>query len=62
MFTFVLGEATRLPDGDTFVNWSAAGQMERVSPEGESRWKLNSGAGFAFGFSTLASDLYGGPE
>jgi hypothetical protein len=62
VFTFVLGEATRLPDGDTFVNWSAAGQMERVSPEGESRWKLNSGAGFAFGFSTLASDLYGGPE
>jgi hypothetical protein len=56
--TFVLGEPTRLSDGDVFVNWSAAGQMERVSPDGVSRWKLNSGAGYAFGFSTLENDLY----
>jgi hypothetical protein len=56
--TFVLGEPHRLSDGDTFVNWSAAGQMERVSAAGVSRWKLNSGAGYAFGFSTLAEDLY----
>jgi hypothetical protein len=57
--TFVLGEPTRLPDGDTFINWSAAGQMERVTADGRSTWKLNSGAGFAFGFSTLAETLYG---
>ncbi len=62
VYTFVLGEPARLADGDTFVNWSAAGQMERVSPDGTSKWKLNSGVGYAFGFDTLAKDLYSGPE
>ena len=56
--TFVLGEPTRLDDGSTFVNWSSAGQLERVSAEGESVWKLNTPAGFAFGFHTLAPSLY----
>jgi hypothetical protein len=51
-----------LPDGDVFIAWSAAGQLERVSPEGVSRWKLNTGSGFGFGFNTLATSLYGGPE
>jgi hypothetical protein len=58
VFTFVLGEPTRFDDGSTFVNWSSAGQLELVNPEGESVWKLNSPAGFAFGFNTLAQSLY----
>lgn len=58
VYTFVLGEPTRLSDGGTFVNWSAAGQLERLDAGGTSRWKLNTGAGFAFGFHTLADDLY----
>jgi hypothetical protein len=29
-----------------------------VSEAGESLWKLNSGAGFAFGFHTSAPNLY----
>jgi hypothetical protein len=62
VYTFVLGEPTRLENGDTFVNWSAAGQMERVSPDGVARWRVNSGVGYAFGFNTLAEDLYSGPE
>jgi len=61
VYSFVLGEPVRLADGDTFITWSAAGQLERVSPEGVSRWKVNSGAGYAFGFATLAGSLYGGP-
>jgi hypothetical protein len=56
--TFVLGEPTRLDDGSTFVNWSSAGQLERVTADGESVWKLNTPAGFAFGFHTLAPSLY----
>jgi hypothetical protein len=56
--SFVLGEPTRLDGGDTFIDWSAAGQLERVSADGRSLWKLNSGAGYAFGFSTLAKGLY----
>ena len=60
VYTFVLGEPIRLPDGGTFVNWSTAGQMERLDPNGTSVWKLNSSAGFAFGFQVLTSTLYGG--
>jgi hypothetical protein len=55
---FVLGEPTRLPDGGTFINWSAAGQLERLTADGTSSWKLNTGAGFIFGFHTLADSLY----
>jgi hypothetical protein len=60
VYTFVLGEPFRLADGGTFVNWSTAGQMERLDPGGTSTWKLNTDAGFAFGFQTLTTSLYGG--
>jgi hypothetical protein len=58
VYTFVLGEPTTLDNGDRFLNWSAAGQMERVTVEGQSLWQVNSPAGFAFGYHTLASSLY----
>jgi len=60
VFTFVLGEPTRLENGDTFVNWSAAGQMERVSASGSSLWKVNTEAGYIFAFNTLAKSPYDG--
>ena len=60
VYTFVLGEPVRLADGGTFVNWSTAGQMERLDPTGKSVWKLNTDAGFAFGFQTLTTSLSGG--
>lgn len=59
VFCFVLGDVTRLDDGDTFVSWSVAGQLDRVSPEGDVRWQLNSELGYAFGFHTLLADPYG---
>jgi hypothetical protein len=58
LFTFVLGEPTRLDDGDTFVNWSVAGQMERVTPDGTRSWRVNSPLGYAFGYNTLERSLY----
>jgi hypothetical protein len=58
VYTFVLGEPIRFDDGGTFVNWSAAGQMERLTAAGEVSWKINTGAGYVFGFSTLAPSLY----
>ena len=58
VYTFVLGEPIRFDDGGTFVNWSAAGQMDRLDPAGNRVWKLNTGAGFVFGFHTLAGSLY----
>lgn len=58
VYTFVLGEPIRFDDGGTFINWSAAGQMERLTASGEVSWKINTGAGYIFGFSTLAPSLY----
>ncbi len=58
VYTFVLGEPVRLENGDTFVNWSAAGQLERVTADRRSIWKLNTPLTYAFGFSTLADSLY----
>lgn len=59
VYTFVLGEPTRFDDGETFINWSAAGQLERVAADGvTSTWKLTTGAGYVFGFHTLATSLY----
>jgi hypothetical protein len=34
--------------------------MERLDPTGTSIWKLNTGAGYVFGFHTLVDDLYSG--
>jgi hypothetical protein len=57
VYTFVLGEPLKLADGGTFVNWSAAGQMERLDANSTQLWKMNSPAGTVFGFHTLARDL-----
>lgn len=58
VYTWVLGEPQRLAGNDTFINWSTAGQMERVTESGEVVWQLNSRLGAAFGFSQLVENLY----
>jgi hypothetical protein len=57
VYTFVLGEPTRIDD-DIFINWSAAGQLERINGRDERIWQVNTPPGTVFGFHTLASDLY----
>jgi hypothetical protein len=54
----VLGEALRLDDGDTFIDWSYAGQLERVSATGETTWKVNTSVGGALGYATLFESFY----
>jgi hypothetical protein len=58
VYTFVLGEPQRFDDGSTFINWGAAGQMERLDASGTSIWKLNTGIGYVFGFHTLVDTMY----
>ena len=58
VYTSVLGEPVRDPNGDTFINWSTAGQFERVTANGETIWKLTAEAGTVFGFHTQAKSLY----
>lgn len=62
----VLGEPTRFDDGGTFINWSAAGRMERSTAAGVVNWRLatprasamSTSPAAVFGFSTLAARLY----
>jgi hypothetical protein len=58
VYTFVLGEPVRYPNGDTFITWSTAGQLERVTANSETTWKLNASVGTVFGFPSLAKSLY----
>ena len=58
LHTFVLGEPTRLENGDTLVTWSASGLMERVSSDGVSKWQVKAKSGCVFGFHTIEESLY----
>lgn len=58
VFTFVLGEPIRLDNGQTLINWSASGQMNLVTEDGESVYQINLPMGNVFGFNTLEQTLY----
>ncbi|MCP4606403.1 MAG: hypothetical protein GY847_38830 [Proteobacteria bacterium] len=58
IYTFVLGDVSRLEDGDTLVNWSVAGRIERVAQDGSIKWQLSTPMGYAFGFHTIEDNLY----
>ncbi len=55
---YCLGDAQRLWNGNTAVNWSTAGQIDEIAPDGEVVWRVNSGFGFGFGFSSRVQELY----
>ncbi len=58
IYTPVLGEVMRLPSGDTLIDWSYAGQIQRVTPAGETTWQLNTKAGYPLGYIRLEPTLY----
>ncbi|MDP6933130.1 MAG: aryl-sulfate sulfotransferase [Myxococcota bacterium] len=58
IYSFVLGDVHRFDDGDTLVTWSTSGQLDRVDPDGELVWQLNSDLGYVFAFNTILDDLY----
>lgn len=60
IYTFVLGDVTRLAGGDTMVDWAVGGQIDRVGPDGTLKWRVNTPMGYAFGFFNVMSTLYGG--
>ncbi len=55
---FVLGDVTRMGNGDTLVTWSTAGQINRATPGGESTWQLNTEIGYVFAFDSYSEDIY----
>jgi hypothetical protein len=59
LYTFVLGDVKRLDNGDTMVTESASGQMERITAEGDSAWRVNvAEMGTIFGFADHVTDVY----
>lgn len=57
IFTFVLGDVARLEDGDTLVDFAVGGAIDRVRPDGERVWRVETPLTYAFGFMTPALDL-----
>ena len=58
IYSFVLGDVARMDDGDTLVTWSASGQIDRVTADGEATWTLNTPVGYVLGFDTVSTSLY----
>lgn len=59
-----LGQATRLPNGDTFVNHGAAARLQQVNAAGELVWEARpsegNGGGALFAQFMVVDDLYTG--
>ena len=50
LYSYGLGDADRLPNGNTLVTWSSLGQIDEVSPGGDVLWRLNTALGAAIGY------------
>lgn len=53
-----LGDAVRLPNGNTMVDFSAYGELDQVTPEGELVLTINTDITAAFGFIQYVESLY----
>jgi Arylsulfotransferase (ASST) len=58
VYSFVLGDAHRYDDGDTLVTFSVAGEVNRVTADGDAEWVMNTELGAALGFVDPQDDLY----
>jgi hypothetical protein len=58
----ILGDVQRLPNGNTLVTYSTAGEIREVDPQGTVLQTIKSvGTGNLFGFSEKRTSLYGPP-
>lgn len=55
--TTLLGQARRLPNGNTFINFGGIGEIREVTPAGEVVWQMNASLGSWFGNSVLLDTL-----
>ncbi len=53
------GEAVRLANGNTLMNYGTGGEVREVDPEGATVWSLQFGDGMTLGHTQLVEDLYG---
>ena len=53
-----LGDVERLENGNTLANWSAAGRLSEVDPNGKTVWQVDSSLATAFGYQKRVESLY----
>ena len=53
-----LGSAERLPDDNTIISWSSAGQIDEFQPDDTVSLRINLPLGGQFGFATWVDSLY----
>ncbi len=58
-FSLGFGDVERLPGGNTLVDWSALGQIDEVTFDGEIIWQLNASVGSGFGYMEWFESFYG---
>jgi hypothetical protein len=58
VYTFSLGDVSRLESGNTLTTFSNQGQIDEVDATGEVVWRLNASLGGALGYATFMEDLY----
>lgn len=57
IYSFSLGDVTRLDNGNTLVTFSTSGLVHEVTPDGEVVWELAMGLGGALGYVTWVESL-----
>lgn len=58
VFSFSLGDVTRMDSGNSLVTFSNQGQIDEVDSDGELLWRLNASLGGAIGYTTFLEDLH----
>ncbi len=58
VYTFSLGDASRLDSGNTLMTFSNQGQIDEVNEAGDVVWQLYADLGGALGYATFLEDLY----
>jgi len=57
-FIPLLGDARRLPGGNTLACWTSAGMMTELTPDGDVVWRLEGAIGTGMGRITWIEDIY----
>ena len=57
LFAYAMGAVEALPDDNYLVTITTAAQLEQVTPEGETVWKLNGDIGAGLGYTSYVPSL-----
>jgi hypothetical protein len=60
--SLILGEALRLSNDNTLVNFGSTGRLIEVTPEGDEVWSLYTSIGTFPGHTTVLEDFYGADQ